>query len=114
GGSKFVCAVGDTAGRIILRHTIPTTTPAETLANVGAFFRACRGSTPLAGLGIGAFGPVDLNRHSPTFGYITSTPKPAWQNFDLVGMLIDATGTSDVSIDTDVNCAALAENLWGA
>jgi fructokinase len=68
----------------------------------------------LAGLGIGAFGPLDLNPHSRTYGYITSTPKPAWQDCDLAGMLVDATGTSDVSIDTDVNCAALAESLWGA
>jgi fructokinase len=114
GGSKFVCAVGDAAGRIILRRTIPTTTPTETIANVGAFFRACPGGTLLAGLGIGAFGPVDLNLHSPTYGYITATPKPAWQHFNVAGMLVDATGISNVSIDTDVNCAALAESLWGA
>lgn len=113
GGSKFVCAVGDAAGRIIRRQTIPTTTPADTIAKVGAFFRACSGDPPLAGLGIGAFGPVDLNRHSPTYGYITTTPKPAWQQFDLAGMLVEATGILNVSIDTDVNCAALAESLWG-
>jgi len=29
---------------------------------------------------VGAFGPLDLNRASPTFGYITSTPKPGWQH----------------------------------
>jgi fructokinase len=29
-------------------------------------------------------------------------------------MLVEATGIPNVSIDTDVNCAALAESLWGA
>jgi fructokinase len=114
GGSKFVCGVGDAAGQLIHRQRITTTTPAETIANVGAFFRGCARDAPLSGLGIGAFGPVDLKRHSPTYGYITTTPKPAWQQFDLAGMLVEATGILNVSIDTDVNCAALAESLWGA
>jgi fructokinase len=114
GGSKFVCAVGDAAGRLIHRQTIPTTTPGETIAKVGAFFRGCSRDEPLSGLGIGAFGPVDLDRHSPTYGYITTTPKQAWQQFDLAGMLAEATGIVNVSFDTDVNCAALGESLWGA
>ena len=33
---------------------------------------------------------------------------------DLVGMIADVMGVADVAFDTDVNCAALAEYMYGA
>ena len=65
------------------------------------------------GLGIGSFGPIDVRRGSPTWGQITTTPKPGWAHTDLVG-LIRATLDIPVTFDTDVNAAALAESQWGA
>jgi fructokinase len=56
---------------------------------------------------------VDLNPASSTFGYITATPKLAWQNFDLAGSIRRALGVP-VGFDTDVNAAALGEARWGA
>ena len=63
--------------------------------------------------GIASFGPVDLQPESPTFGYITASPKLAWQNFDLAGSVRRALGVP-VGFDTDVNAAALGEARWGA
>ncbi len=68
---------------------------------------------PLAAVGIGSFGPIDLDRSSPTYGHITSTPKPGWANFDLVGAVSSALRVP-VGFDTDVNAAALGEARWGA
>jgi fructokinase len=109
GGTKFVCATG-TGPDHLERSSFPTTSPAETVARAIEFFCA-RG--PIRALGIASFGPVDLNPRSETYGYITSTPKAAWRNTDIAGMLGRALGVP-VALDTDVNAAALAESQWGA
>jgi fructokinase len=110
GGTKFVCAVG-TGPEDLIREAIPTTTPSETLRHVVRFLRAQ--ARPLTALGVASFGPVDLDQHSPTYGYITSTPKPGWSNVDVRGALHRDLGLP-VAFDTDVNAAALAESRWGA
>jgi fructokinase len=109
GGTKFICAVGSGPGDLELTE-FPTTTPLETVSRAAAFFQAHR---RLAGIGIGSFGPIDANPHSLTFGYITSTPKLAWRNFDFAGAIRQALGVK-VAFDTDVNAAALGEFRWGA
>lgn len=111
GGTKFVCAVGTPAGDLIHQVTIPTTSPGETLTQVIEFLRSH--SRNLAAIGIGSFGPLELNPESPKYGHITKTPKPGWSNFDLVGAIRDAFHVP-VALDTDVNAAALAESCWGA
>lgn len=110
GGTKFVCAVGTGPGDLT-ETRFPTTTPDETIGRALEFFRPYRGQ--LTALGIASFGPVDLNPHSPTWGYITTTPKPGWRNADLVGPL-RRTLNVPVGFDTDVNGAALGEFRWGA
>ena len=109
GGSKFVCAAGSGPDDLYAIE-IPTTTPQETVPRVIDFFRS-RG--PLEAVGIGSFGPIDPDPRSATFGYITSTPKQAWRNFDLGGAIREALGVK-VAFDTDVNAAAVAEFHWGA
>lgn len=111
GGTKFVCAVGTGPDDLRVVERFPTTTPAETIAQVAAFFR--RFPEPVAAVGIGAFGPVDLHPQSPAYGMITSTPKPGWQNTDLRGQ-IHAALQVPVGFDTDVNAAMLGEHRWGA
>ena len=110
GGTKFVCAVG--SGPQDLREIIriPTTTPSETIGHVIDFFSRHKG---LSAIGIAAFGPVDLYLNSPTYGYITSTPKPGWAFTDLAG-IVRRTLKVHVGFDTDVNGAALGEHRWGA
>jgi fructokinase len=111
GGTKFVCGIGTGPGDLETTQ-FPTTTPEDTTAAAIEFFRA-RAGDDLKAVGIGSFGPVDLNADSPTFGYITSTPKLAWQNFDLAGTVRRALRVP-AGFDTDVNAAALGEARWGA
>jgi fructokinase len=117
GGTKFVCAVGTGPDDRRAETVIPTTTPDETIGRAIAFFQAWEteqaGQARLAALGIASFGPVDLDPASPTWGYITATPKPGWRYADLAGRVQRALGVP-VAMDTDVNGAALAEHRWGA
>lgn len=105
----MVCAVGDENGVIKDRTSFPTRQPEETFADMIAYYR----NWDIQALGIGCFGPVDLNRQSRTYGYITKTPKPGWGNCDIVGAFKDALGVP-VGFDTDVNGAVLGEVTWGA
>lgn len=114
GGTKFNLIVGTGPDDVRATATIPTTTPAETLAATVAFFRQQRAAgLTLRALGVAAFGPIDLTPTSPTYGYITTTPKAGWQFTDVVGALRTAFGLP-VGWDTDVNGAALGEYRWGA
>src|SRR5580692_4302857 len=110
GGTKFVCAIGSHPDDVDIGE-VPTTTPEETIRRVVDFFKARQ---PLvSAIGIGSFGPIDPNPSSPTFGYITATPKLAWRNFNFAGAIREALGVK-VAFDTDVNAAALGEFRWGA
>jgi fructokinase len=114
GGTKFVCAVGAGPDDIRAEIRIPTTTPDETIGLAIDFLRrqeAVHG--PLAGIGIASFGPLDPFPGSPTYGRITSTPKPGWADTDFVGR-IGRAFSCPIRFDTDVNGAALAEWRWGA
>jgi len=92
---------------------IPTTAPGPTLAAVAEFFERVRSKHgELAGIGIAAFGPVDLDTGSPTWGRILATPKPGWSDFSMVAPL--QRFGCPIAIDTDVNAAALAEARLGA
>ncbi|MEQ7215854.1 fructokinase ScrK [Enterococcus asini] len=110
GGTKFVCAIGNNKLEILDRASFPTTTPDETMKQVIDFFNPYQ--ERLESIGVGSFGPIDLNRKSETYGYITSTPKLAWQNFDFVGTLKKH---FDVPIawTTDVNAACYGEYVSG-
>ncbi|MCX7682765.1 MAG: ROK family protein [Anaerolineae bacterium] len=115
GGTKFVCAIGTGPQDLRAEIRFPTTTPRETISRAVGFFQEQqeRLRCQLAAVGIASFGPVDLNPASLTFGYITSTPKPGWQNVDLMGAIREELNVP-VAFDTDVNGAALGEGLWGA
>ncbi len=109
GGTKFVCVIGTDPHNIVAEERFPTTTPDETIARSVEFFK--RQGRDLAAIGIGSFGPVDLNSQSPTYGYITTTPKPGWAQVDLRGGIQRALNVP-VAFDTDVNVAALGEHYW--
>lgn len=109
GGTKFVCGVGDEQGRVLDSVQFPTKSPAETMPKVIEYF-ADKG---VEAIGIGSFGPIELDKSSPQYGHITTTPKPGWSNYDVLGTLRQV---YDVPYgwDTDVNAAALGEATWGA
>ena len=117
GGTKFVCAVGSGPGARLLERTQFSTgdDPARLMRSVAEWFSAQeKMHGALAGLGVASFGPVDLDERSPTYGFITTTPKPGWQHADILGPLRRAFPGLPIGFDTDVNGAALGEARWGA
>ena len=113
GGTKFVCAVGDSPDHIVDETRFPTTKPDETIQQVCDFFRPYVRKNELKGIGLGSFGPVDVNPESPTYGYITTTPKPHWANTNILGLLKKELNIPIV-MDMDVAAAAVGEFKWGA
>lgn len=110
GGTKFVCGIGTGPGDIRIAQ-FPTSSPELTIKSAVGFFEDA--AVSLRAVGIGSFGPVDLHPGSITYGYVTSTPKPGWANFDLAGAIAKALNVP-VAFDTDVNAALLGEVRWGA
>ena len=109
GGTKMVMAIGDENGTIIEQVSIPTETPEITMPKMIEYFT----SKKVEALGIGCFGPIDINKSSETYGYITTTPKLAWRNYNIVGEFKNALNVP-VGFDTDVNGSALGEATWGS
>lgn len=113
GGTKFVCGIGSAATGSIEIERIETRSADDTLSDVIAFFvEASARHGTLTSIGIASFGPLDLDRSSPRYGTITTTPKAGWRDVDLLGRISTALGVP-VEIDTDVNAAALAEARVG-
>lgn len=114
GGTKCIVAVGLPGQPPLREARIPTRGAAETIADITEFFLGCRkDKLDFDALGIGSFGPVDLDPRSKTWGYVTETPKKGWANQSFAPALASALGVP-VAFDTDVNTAALAESRFGA
>jgi len=114
GGTKFVCAVGRPGQKPLRRAAVPTRGPDETLTDVIGFFRSAAAELgPVAALGIGSFGPLDLDPASPSYGSLTGTPKPGWSGVNLRSILRKVLDRP-TAIDTDVNAAGLGEAEFGA
>jgi fructokinase len=113
GGTKCVLILARGPDDILARHVVPTGPPAETLQAVEAKLLEWQQARELAGIGIAAFGPLDLHPASPTFGHVRAMQKPGWDDVDLLRGLKRSL-TAPVAIDTDVNGAALAEMRWGS
>ncbi len=114
GGTKCVLALGTSPHDLRDTTRLPTTSPAETLPAIIAWFQdAQRRHGPLAALGVGTFGPAGVHPSRPDFGSITTTPKPGWAHCDFLTPLRKAFPIP-LGFDTDVNAAALGEYTWGA
>jgi fructokinase len=111
GGTKFICAVGSSPEHIVVEARFPTTTPAETIGQVCDFFAPYM--SQMKSIGLGSFGPFDADPASPTYGFITTTPKPHWGNTNILGMLREKINLPIVA-DMDVVVAGLGEAKWGA
>ncbi|ANY67460.1 fructokinase [Paenibacillus sp. BIHB 4019] len=109
GGTKFVCGVGNEHGVIEDRVSFPTEKPEITMANVIDYFK----DKQVEAIGVGTFGPINIDKSSPQYGFVTTTPKPGWGNFDFLGALKEHYNVP-YGWDTDVNAAAYGEAVWGA
>ena len=108
GGTKMVCAIGDESGKIYEQVSIPTETPEITMPKLISYFEERK----IEALGIGCFGPIDPDKKSETYGYITSTPKLAWANYNIVGTM-EKSLKVPVGFDTDVNGSVLGQVTFG-
>ena len=108
GGTKMVCAIGDESGKIHEQVAIPTETPEITMPKLISYFEERK----IEALGIGCFGPIDPDKKSETYGYITSTPKLAWTDYNIVGTM-EKSLMIPVGFDTDVNGSVLGEVTFG-
>jgi fructokinase len=113
GGTKCIAILARGPDDVVATETIPTTSPDETLGRLEETIAAWRAEQGFEALGIGSFGPLDLDPLSPGYGRITSTPKPGWQGVLVKEQLERAAGVP-TAFDTDVNGAAMAEMRWGA
>jgi fructokinase len=111
GGTKFVCMVASGPDEVVEEVRFATTTPAATLDRTLAFFEPFVRQGKLAAIGLASFGPVDLHPDSPTFGSITTTPKPGWANVDMIGRIRDRFKIP-IAFEMDVNAAAYGEYTW--
>lgn len=109
GGTKFICGIGNENGKIEDQLSFPTEHPEVTLPKVIQYFQGKQ----VEAIGIGSFGPIDIHPNSPTYGYVTTTPKPGWGNYDMLGTLQQSFSVP-FGWDTDVNAAAFGEAKWGA
>jgi len=112
GGTKCVCLLASGPDDVRETVRIPTTTPDETLTAIGAVLARWKAGPGFEALGVGSFGPLELDDRSPAFGTVVATPKPGWSGADLTRL--GAGLNVPMVIDTDVNGAAMAEGRWGA
>ncbi len=110
GGTKFVVGIGNEKGEVLERASFPTTTPEETMQKCVDYFK----DKEVEAIGFGCFGPIDPDTNSETYGYVTTTPKPGWAQYDVIGDLKKAFPDTPIGFDTDVNGACLGEVYFGS
>lgn len=109
GGTKIKCAIFDENGKMVDDSWIDTKNPDENLEKIGEFFK----KNPVKAAGVGAFGPIDLNEKSKTYGHIQNTPKKLWVNYDLLGKLKKEV-SDKIGLVTDVGLSLIGESQKGA
>ena len=115
GGTKVVCGVADVTDptELVMSRVFRTSSPGETIAEIVDFLQEADAAVGLDGVGLASFGPVNVDRSRPRYGWITGTSKPGWANTKLLDR-IAAQVPPPVAIVSDVSGAALGEQKWGA
>eukprot|EP00347_Sterkiella_histriomuscorum_P014476 403360730 len=100
---------------LIHTHHVNTRVPSETMQDIMDYINSF--DYTYSSVGIAAFGPIGLNQTSADYGYVTSTPKVEWQNFNLLETVLSGINkkTEDFvhTFDTDVNLVAKFEADFG-
>ncbi|MDY3005536.1 ROK family protein [Anaerococcus porci] len=109
GGTKIKCAAFDENGKMTSDIWIDTGNPTNNLKKIGEFFK----KNPVEKAGVGAFGPIDLNEKSKTYGHIQNTPKKLWVDFNLLENLKKEV-CEKIGLVTDVGLSLIGESQKGA
>ena len=109
GGTKCILAVANNPLDIIEKKIIPTRDSEKTFLDICSFFDKFK----IDNLGIGVFGPISLDKESADFGLLVTESKKGWKGVNIVTSLSESLGVN-ISIDTDVNAAAIGEYYYGA
>lgn len=114
GGTKFVCAVGESPTTVLERVVIHTREPDGTLRDCVEFFHAAaarHGS--IRALGIACFGPLQLQMGASDYGCLLGTPKAGWSGVNVLAPFRAALDVP-IALDVDVGAAARGELDFGA
>ena len=107
GGTKCIAAVANSPDNILFMKEISTKGPKSTFSEIISFFD----SYDIKKLRIGSFGPLVLDSRAKDFGCLVSESKEGWNGVNVVQNL--SIISPNISIDTDVNAAALGEYMYG-
>jgi fructokinase len=109
GGTGCKVAISDENGQYDSQYTVQIITidPENTLRQIYEWLEQKRSERPFVAIGIACFGPVDLDKTSKFYGYITTTPKPGWQYVNVVGAFKGF--NVPIAFETDVNAPAMTE-----
>jgi len=117
GGTKILVVVASPTGEVVASERIPTEAEGGPSAVIERMVDALRTAVEeagvpleqLAGIGISAPGPIDLDA-----GVVTSPPNlPGWRDVPLAAILREELGVP-VALENDANCAAVGEHRFGA
>lgn len=113
GGTKINCVVGWAGGDIVHQQQFPTDKPSVVLPQMQSYFLAqSHKYGAIAALGIGSFGPLQLDSTAADYGAILATPKVGWSGFNWFNYWRDALRIP-IALQTDVNAALIAEHAQG-
>lgn len=117
GGTKMCCAVADENGNLIQECSIATTNPSDTFNSIAEFFNAFSEEKQgkLDAIGLGWFGPIDVDMTSDGYGVIGKTPKPGWAKINVIDEIRKRLKAFDgeISVTTDVNSSLIGECWLG-
>lgn len=110
GGTKMICAVGNSNLEVKDQVRIDTRKPNETFADIKEFFANYK--EELESFAIGSFGPIEIDPDSCDYGKILNTPKEGWKDFNIVKCL-EEDFDLPIFVTTDVNASAYGEYKIG-
>ncbi len=115
GGTKYKIVAASDPENVLCRTTIPTTSPEETISKIISFLvpLLADNADRIRAIGLGQFGPIQVNPAAQDYGAILNTPKAGWCGVNLISELRKITSLP-IALDTDVNAAAMGELHYGA
>ena len=114
GGTKILARLSDSdSGETIAERRWPTSSAEQAVAHLTKFLTELPVGSQLRSVGIASFGPLIIDPQSADYGTMQATTKPAWTGSNLRSELQSRLEVP-VAVDSDVNAAAVAEQILGS